>query len=57
MDNHEKERDEEKMEQIYSFRMPIVLFKQLKERAGYVPISVVLRRLIEKFVKGEIDLD
>jgi len=51
-----KEKDDT-METIYSFRLSSELFKQFKERAGYVPLSVIIRRLIEKFVKGEVDID
>lgn len=41
----------------FTFRLPQTLIEQLKEKAGLVPVSVVLRRLIEKFIKGEVGLD
>ena len=50
-----KPKEGEKMER-YSFRLPVSLLKQLKEQAGLVPVSVVIRRLIEKYINGEIDI-
>lgn len=41
----------------YTFRLPKDLIEQLREKAGYIPISVIIRRLIEKFIKGEVGLD
>jgi hypothetical protein len=41
----------------YSFRIDRGLLAQLKERAGTIPISAVIRRLIEKYIKGEVGLD
>jgi len=41
----------------YTFRLPGDILEALKEKAGLVPVSVVIRRLIEKFIRGEIDLD
>lgn len=41
----------------FTFRLPKDLLKQLKERAGSIPISVVIRRLIEKYIKGEVGID
>lgn len=41
----------------FTFRLPPSLIEQLKGRAGSIPISVVIRRLIEKYIKGEIGLD
>ncbi len=41
----------------FTFRLPKDLLEQLKVRAGSIPISVVIRRLIERYVKGEIGLD
>jgi hypothetical protein len=41
----------------YTFRLPTDLLEQLQDKAGLVPVSVVIRKLIEKFIKGEIKLD
>ena len=51
-----KERRREKMSP-FSFRLPLPLFEQLKDKAGSIPLSVVIRRLIEKYIKGEVGLD
>jgi hypothetical protein len=40
----------------YTFRLPARLLAQLREKAGYVPVSVVIRILIEKYVAGEIEI-
>lgn len=41
----------------FSFRLPPSLIEQFRERAGAIPLSVVIRRLIEKYIKGEVGLD
>lgn len=46
----------EKMES-FTFRIPKTLIEQFKARAGSMPLSVVIRRLIEKYIKGDIGLD
>lgn len=48
--------EEEKMIAI-SFRLQPDLFQRLKDRAGSVPISVIIRVLVEKWLTGEIDVD
>lgn len=46
----------EKMEQ-YSIRMTPSLWETAKRKAGFVPLSVVVRMLIEKWLSGEIVID
>lgn len=41
----------------FTFRLPPSLIEQLRDRAGSIPVSVVIRRLIERYIKGEIGLD
>lgn len=41
----------------YSFRIDKNLLTQLKEKARPFTISAVLRRLIEKYLAGEVGLD
>lgn len=41
----------------FTFRLPKDLLQQLKVRSGSMPISVVIRRLIERYIRGEIGLD
>ncbi len=41
----------------HSYRIPDSLYERLKEKVGYISIPVVIRRLIERYVKGEIELD
>jgi hypothetical protein len=50
-------RKEIKMEKVYALRMTIDLWRQLEAKAGFIPVAVVIRRLIEKFVRGEVDID
>jgi hypothetical protein len=41
----------------FTIRAPKDLISQAKAKAGYIPLSVILRKLIEKWVNGEIELD
>lgn len=41
----------------FTFRLPRDLFQGLKDRAGSIPLSIVIRRLIEKYIKGEVGID
>jgi len=41
----------------YSVRLPENLIEQAKARAGLIPLSRVIRRLIELFVSGRINLE
>jgi hypothetical protein len=50
------QRIKEKM-QSFTFRLPPSLIEQLRDKAGSIPLSVVIRRLIEKYIKGEVGLD
>lgn len=51
-----KKRVRENM-QSFTFRLPPSLIEQLRDKAGSIPISVIIRRLIEKYIKGEVGLD
>lgn len=51
-----KVKGAEKMER-YTFRMPDSLLLKAKGKAGMVPLSRVIRRLIEKWVAGEIEIN
>lgn len=41
----------------FTIRAPKSLITQAKEKAGYIPLSVILRKLIERWVSGDIELD
>jgi len=41
----------------FTIRAPKTLLQQAREKAGYVPLSVILRKLLEKWITGEIELD
>lgn len=41
----------------FTFRLKPELFSRLKEKAGDIPISVIIRRLIEKYIRGEVGFD
>lgn len=51
-----KEKEGEKMMR-YTFRLPESLLQQLQKKAGSIPVSAIIRRLIERYIKGEIGLD
>lgn len=53
MSNPKGKFEGEKMEQ-YSVRMTPTLWETAKQKAGFVPLSVVIRILIEKWLSGEI---
>ena len=38
-------------------KFPDRLWQAAKEKAGIIPMSVILRRLLEKWVEGKISLD
>lgn len=48
-------KDGEKMKS-FTMRMPPSLVKQAQDRAGLIPLSAVIRTLIEMWLRGEIDL-
>lgn len=50
-----KKKDGEKMES-FNLRMPPSLVKSAKDKAGLIPLSAVIRTLIEMWLRGEIDL-
>ncbi len=56
MSNPSGKNEGEKMEQ-YSVRMTPSLWETAKRKAGFVPLSVVIRMLIEKWLSGEIIID
>ncbi len=39
------------------FRVTIDFFEQLTAKAGMIPLSRIIRRLLEKWLAGEINLD
>lgn len=48
--------EDEKMIAI-SFRLPPNILDELRDKAGSVPVSVIVRILVEKWLKGEIRID
>jgi len=40
----------------YTFRLPSTLLTQAKRKAGLVPLGKVVRLLVVKWLKGEIEL-
>ncbi len=42
---------------VFNVRISEDLYAQFKEKLGLLAMSVVIRRLIEKYIKGEITLD
>ena len=41
----------------FTIRASKSLITQAKEKAGYIPLSVILRKLLEKWINGDIELD
>lgn len=41
----------------YNINFPPSLWDAAKKKAGSMPLSAVIRRLLEKWVKGEISID
>lgn len=41
---------------LHHIRFPANLWQAAKEKAGEMPLAVIIRRLLERWVKGEIDL-
>lgn len=54
VDNLDK-KDGEKMKS-FTMRMPPSLIEKAQDRAGLIPLSAVIRTLIEMWLRGEIDL-
>jgi predicted CopG family antitoxin len=42
---------------IRTLSIPRDLWEEAKEKAGLMSLSAVIRRLLEKWIRGEIDLD
>ncbi len=40
----------------YAIRMPAHLIEQAKEQAGMIPLTRIIRRLVELWAAGKIDL-
>lgn len=41
----------------YTFRIEPSVLEKLKKKAGTIPISVVIRRLIERYINDKVGLD
>lgn len=50
------QQENEKMKS-YTFRLPPSLLNEALQKAGMIPFSKIVRRLIEKWLKGEISID
>lgn len=51
-----KDKGELKMS-AFSFRLEESLLSRLRVKAGRVPLAIVVRILLEKWLKGEIEVD
>lgn len=56
MSNNRNKKGDEIMK-AFTMRMPPSLISQAQDKAGLVPLSVVIRTLIEKWLKGEITIE
>jgi hypothetical protein len=52
----EKQKGELKMS-AFSFRLEESLLKRLRSKAGRIPLAIVVRVLLEKWLKGDIEVD
>ena len=41
----------------FTFRLPKDLLEQLRDKSGTISVSAIIRRLIEKYLRGEVGLD
>lgn len=41
----------------FEMRFSNNFFKEVKKKAGLIPIAAIIRRLLEKWLKGDVDLD
>jgi len=41
----------------YTFKAPSDLLARVKDKAGLIPVSAIIRRLLEKWLAGEVNLD
>ena len=41
----------------YTFRIPGDLLGQVRERAGIVPVSAIIRKLLEGWLRGDFNID
>ena len=55
--NKEKEQRSSNQMKPRQIKFPEELWKTAQVKAGTIPVSVVIRRLVERWVKGEISLD
>lgn len=49
-------KGDEKMKS-FTMRMPPSLIIEAQEKAGMIPLSKIIRRLVEKWLKGEITVE
>ena len=49
--------NEVKKNSTFLIRLPPDLLEQAREKAGLIPLARVIRRLLEKWINDEIDLD
>lgn len=49
-------KDDEPMKP-FSVRMPANLVEDVSRKAGTIPLAVIIRRLLEKWLKGEVSID
>ena len=48
--------DDAKNDTNYSFRLSSQMLEQVKDKAGFVPISVVIRELLALWLTGEVEI-
>lgn len=45
------------MDKRYPFWMPLELYERAQTKAGLIPLAAVLRTLLEKWLRGEVELE
>lgn len=41
----------------YTFKLPNDLLSRAKEKAGLIPLSAIIRRLLELWLSGKVQID
>lgn len=49
--------DKEAMDKRYPFWMPLELYERAQTKAGLIPLAAVIRRLLEKWLRDEVELE
>jgi hypothetical protein len=55
--NKPTETDKDEKMQSFTFRLPPSILAAAREKAGLINLSVIFRKLVEKWLAGEIEIE